>query len=466
VPNVISHSSEASVLAELGRQIVDSAASHRTDSRFDRSVQLVRISLPYPDTDPLAWLAANNSDVRVYWSGRNEPLEVAGIGCADVVDNENIIDYKSVLQRLRSVIASGPGDLRYYGGIRFDRYQQVAEEWKPFSVYRFWLPRFELNRSDSQTRITCNLVFPDDGDRIEDVVAMLGRLSTDHDEALKYDRSDLEILSRRDFPDRTQWNETMAWALDAFRRAELEKIVLARRSVLTFGEPLDAADLMERLRALTHDCYHFLFQPKAGRAFLGSSPERLISRSGRYVATEAVAGTRPRGIDDDHDASLASQMLKSEKDRREHEFVRQSVAAAMAPLCTSFQQDQNVSVMRLDSRMHLFSSMWGTLNEGVNDADLMRALHPTPAVGGVPTATAMEAIAHHEPFDRGWYAGPIGWIGTDSSEFAVGIRSALVNGDRLSLYAGAGIVEGSIASDEWDEVEQKISDFLQALAGS
>ena len=118
------------------------------------------------------------------------------------------------------------------------------------------------------------------------------------------------------------------------------------------------------------------------------------------------------------------------------------------------------------SRMHLFSRMWGTLNDSVTDADLMRALHPTPAVGGVPTGVAMEAIAHHAPFDRGWYAGPVGWIGTDSSEFAVGIRSALIAKTRLSLFAGAGIVEGSVASDEWEEVEQKIFDFLQALSGS
>jgi menaquinone-specific isochorismate synthase len=425
---------------------------------------LVRISLPFPDTDPLAWLAAHDHDVRVYWSGRNEPLEVAGVGCADVVDNEAVIDYRSVLQRMRSAIASGPGDLRYYGGIRFDRYHSIADEWRVFSVYRFWLPRFELNRAEGQTRLICNLAFPEDLDRIDDVLAMLDTLS-DENQPRTSDH-DFTILRRQDYPDRSDWDSIMTWALEAFRRAELEKVVLARRSDLTFRDSLDAVDLMARLRELTHDCYHFLFQPKGGKAFLGSSPERLISRSGRYVATEAVAGTRPRGDSTEEDEGLADGMLSSEKDRREHELVRQSVAAAMAPLCTSFQQDQNVSVMRLDSRMHLFSSMWGTLNEGVNDADLMRALHPTPAVGGVPTGTAMEAIGHHEPFDRGWYAGPIGWIGTDSSEFAVGIRSALISRNTLSLYAGAGIVEGSVASDEWDEVEQKISDFLEALSGS
>ena len=457
--------SAVSVLEELKRQIVDSVASHRTDRRSDPHAQLVRIALPYPTTDPLAWLAANDMDSAVYWSGRNDTVEVAGIGCADSVDKEATTDYKVVLHRLRTAIGSAPGDIRYYGGIRFDRYHDIADEWSAFSAYRFWLPRFEMHRERGHSRIICNLVFPEDQSRIDELLDDLNSLSEDG-AALEPGKVNLEPLSRVDFPDHAGWDETMEWALRAFRDAELEKIVLARRSDLTFGSSLDPVDLMARLRSLTHDCYHFLFQPERGSAFIGSSPERLISRSGRYVATEAVAGTRPRGGSPDEDAELSSQMLQSEKDRREHEFVRQSVAAAMAPLCTSFQQDQTVSVMRLASRMHLFSSMWGTLNEGVTDADLMRALHPTPAVGGVPTKTAMEAIGYFEPFDRGWYAGPVGWIGTDASEFAVGIRSALVAERKLSLFAGAGIVEGSVSSDEWDEVEQKISDFLQALAGS
>jgi menaquinone-specific isochorismate synthase len=465
VRSVLPQSASTSVLADLRGQILDSAATHRTDGRSGRPAQLVRIALAYPETDPLGWLAANEAETQVYWSGRNESLEVAGIGCADSVDQKASIDYQVVLQRLRSAIGAGPGDLRYYGGIRFDRYHPISDEWRSFSAYRFWLPRFELHRDGEHSRIICNLLFPEDQGRIEDILDELDRLS-EHVEPMSPDQRDLHVLRRSDFPDRQGWDSTMSWALDSFRSAQLEKIVLARRSDLTFGQTLDPVDLMARLRALTHDCYHFLFQPEPERAFIGSSPERLVSRSGRYVATEAVAGTRPRGSLPDEDAALSSQMLRSEKDRREHEFVRQTVAAAMAPLCTTFQQDQTVSVMRLASRMHLFSGMWGTLNDGMTDADLMRALHPTPAVGGVPTKVAVEAIAYHEPFDRGWYAGPVGWIGTDSSEFAVGIRSALVADNVLSLYAGAGIVEGSVAADEWDEVEQKISDFLQALAES
>lgn len=460
----ISTASVIDVHAELARQIVDAAASHRTDGRSRDAAQLVRIGLPHPGIDPLAWLQQQNADVRIYWAGRNDGLEVAGVGYADTVSKEAPIDYNAVLQRLRSSIGSGPGDLRYFGGIRFDRYHEVSREWAPYSAYRFWLPRFELQRQGETTRLICNLAFPEDKDRIPKVLRSLSDLSA----GVSPDKDESEDLplSREDLPDRNRWNESIDWSLRAFEDQRLEKIVLARRTTLSFARRLDPVLLLDRIRPITNDCYHFLFQPERGTAFIGATPERLLSRSGRYIATEAVAGTRPRGETTETDAGLIDQLLRSEKDRREHDYVRQSVAASMAPLCTSFQQDEEVSIMLLARRMHLFSSMWGMLSDKVSDADLMRALHPTPAVGGVPTKVAMEAIAHHEPFDRGWYAGPVGWIGGNASEFAVGIRSALVEHNRISLYAGAGIVEGSTAEDEWEEIEQKISDFTKSLTGT
>ncbi len=426
--------------------------------------QLVRIGLPHPNIDPLVWLQQQASDVRIYWAGRNDGLEVAGVGYADTVSKEAPIDYNAVLQRLRSSIGSGPGDLRYFGGIRFDRYHEVSREWAPFSAYRFWLPRFELQRQGDATRLICNLAFPEDSDRISDVLRELSELSAGV--AANLDGSGDMPLSREDIPDREHWESSINWSLRAFDEQRLEKIVLARKTILSFASRLDPVLLLDRIRPITSDCYHFLFQPERGVAFIGATPERLLSRSGRYIATEAVAGTRPRGETTSGDAALIDQLLRSEKDRREHNYVRQSVAASMAPLCTSFQQDEEVSIMLLTRRMHLFSSMWGMLSDKVSDADLMRALHPTPAVGGVPTKVAMEAIAHHEPFDRGWYAGPVGWIGANASEFAVGIRSALVERNRISLYAGAGIVEGSTPEGEWEEIEQKISDFTKSLTGT
>ncbi len=139
------------------------------------------------------------------------------------------------------------------------------------------------------------------------------------------------------------------------------------------------------------------------------------------------------------------------------------IEEALRPLCTELEAEDGVSEMKLASRRHLVSRVRGELREGVTDADVLRALHPTPAVGGYPGEVALEGIRELEPFDRGWWAGPVGWVGADASEFAVGIRSGLVRGRTLALFSGAGIVPGSRAEEEWAEVEQKIGDFTGAF---
>ena len=217
--------------------------------------------------------------------------------------------------------------------------------------------------------------------------------------------------------------------------------------------------LLESLKDATPNCFHFYVEPESGVAFLGASPERLFSRDGSAVVSEAVAGTRPRGVSSEDDDGLRDDLLHSAKDRSEHAFVRIGIGEALAPLCEELEIDGDVAEMKLARGRHLRSRVRGTLKEGVTDAGLLEALHPTPAVGGHPRDGALEEIRDLEPFDRGWYAGPVGWIGAEASEFAVGIRSGLVRGRTLDLYSGAGIVAGSVPEEEWAEIEQKIDDF-------
>ena len=194
-------------------------------------------------------------------------------------------------------------------------------------------------------------------------------------------------------------------------------------------------------------------------AFLGASPERLFRRDGRSVESEAVAGTRPRGVSSADDEGLRDDLLHSAKDRSEHTYVSKGIGEALAPLCEELEIEDGVSEMKLARGRHLRSRVRGTLRDGVTDAALLDALHPTPAVGGHPRDEALERYRDLEPFDRGWYAGPVGWIGAEASEFAVGIRSGLVRGRTLALFSGAGIVAGSVPDEEWAEIEQKIGDF-------
>ena len=132
-------------------------------------------------------------------------------------------------------------------------------------------------------------------------------------------------------------------------------------------------------------------------------------------------------------------------------------------MCDSVSVDENATEMRLAQGRHLVSRVSGRLREGVTDFHLLEQLPPTPAVGGVPTEIALEAIHSLEDFDRGWYAGPVGWIGRDSAEFAVALRCGVVRGSQLSLFSGAGLVQGSDPGSEWIEIEQKITDFTKII---
>jgi menaquinone-specific isochorismate synthase len=135
----------------------------------------------------------------------------------------------------------------------------------------------------------------------------------------------------------------------------------------------------------------------------------------------------------------------------------------LKPFCEVLHVETEASEMKLARGRHLVSGITGTLHAGISTFDLLRALHPTPAVGGTPRREACAAIRQQEPFDRGWYAGPLGWIERDAAEFAVALRCGLVTPRHLALYSGAGIVRGSVPAAEWDEIEHKISDFMQVL---
>lgn len=220
---------------------------------------------------------------------------------------------------------------------------------------------------------------------------------------------------------------------------------------------------MRRLSNATTGCYRFCFQPKPGVAFICVSPERLYKRQDRFIRTEAVAGTCPATGNDLADAKLARGLMDSEKDRREHQYVLEAIKHELSSRCHAVHADDNISVMTLARYQHLYAQVEGILDQFHTDAELLRSLHPTPAVGGVPTDKALDWIAQTEPFDRGWYAGPVGWVGCDSAEFAVAIRSALITDNTISVYAGAGIVEGSVPTMEWKELENKIGHYASAL---
>ncbi len=422
---------------------------------------VLRIQVKMARTDALSWLDAQKAQVKVYWADRNKQFEMAGIGQAETVGIDQPFSYRELFSRLNDGLAGADPEVRYYGGIRFSNHQLADPGWKVFGACRFVLPRFELYNHNEESTLVCNLVYH--RDRPLPLSEILSELD---DITFPPEKGEWRIpamLGRRDDPDEAGWRQNVESAIQLLDHGAVQKIVLARKSYFEFNHDLNPLAILQRLTLAMPECFHFCYNPEPGVAFIGATPERLYMRQGTLIQSEAIAGTRPRGATRKADEELSQDLLHSDKDLREHRFVVQGIRETLTPLCQRLAIGDEISILRLAQCQHLASYLEGTLGNGVSDADILHHLQPTPAVGGYPTSAALEEIDRLEPFDRGWYAGPIGWVSHDTTEFAVAIRSGLVEGSKLYLYSGAGIVEGSTADEEWNEIENKIGDFIKVL---
>ncbi len=425
--------------------------------------KILRVEIPLPPIDPLIWLAHQQIAVKTYWANRDGDLVVAGVGAVKPIADDRPIDYATIFARLRQNLSALFPRVRYYGGIGFSQDRPLDPQWRLFGNYRFIVPQFEIRRDGSKTYFACNFVanlLTPLGDReaqLATIVRELGQLDLTlfSSAAVVLPR----VIDRVDLPDRADWHQKINAVLTTFTNFHLDKIVLARQSTLTFSDDLQPQALLLALRPHERHSYHFCFQLDSQTAFIGASPERLYQRHDRLLKTEAIAGTRLRGASHQLDRQLSDDLHNSAKDRREHQFVVTNLRGILTDLCDRVEIDRHLTILKLNKVQHLYKQCSGVLKPGLTDAQILPLLHPTPAVGGFPKERALSAIHKLEPFARGWYAAPVGWVGGDETEFAVAIRSALVEGDRLSLYAGAGIVRGSQAESEWAEVETKIRHF-------
>jgi salicylate biosynthesis isochorismate synthase len=249
------------------------------------------------------------------------------------------------------------------------------------------------------------------------------------------------------------------------RDGELEKIVLAREVVVEATSAHDTAALYGALRELFPSCFCFCVgTPEA--AFVGASPELLVRRSGAVAATAALAGSMRRSADPAVDDHLGEQLVRSAKDRNEHEIVARRIERTLRPYAVWVEAAREPELVRVANIQHLATPIHAQLAEPRSALELAGLLHPTPAVGGEPRDLATAAIEELEGMDRGWYAGPVGWMdATEDGELCVALRSALVRDREAHLYAGGGIVARSDPAAELAETEVKLEALLPLLAG-
>lgn len=256
------------------------------------------------------------------------------------------------------------------------------------------------------------------------------------------------------------WEHAVEVALDDIAAGRFEKVVLAREVLVEADTPFEPRAVLRRLRSQQPGCILY-----ADGGFVGATPELLVRRTGAAFECRPMAGTAPGSVA----TEVAARLSASGKDAREHRFVVDAIRDALAPVSDRIEVPDTPVVEHFGSLAHLVTPIRGTLahdptGDGPSALELARRLHPTPAVGGTPTAAALDAIHRLEPFDRGPYAGPVGWVDArGDGAFAVALRGAELDGTRALLRAGAGIVAGSDPESEWAETVLKFEPMLRAL---
>lgn len=398
-----------------------------------------QLSLPVPApfaATLLEWLAVQPAFPQFYWRHRDGHEEAAVCGALSLFTQP---------EQAQAFIRAHQG-VRIWGLNAFD------------GVAHLFLPRLEILSREGEAQLTLNL-FSESS--LRDDAAAAGRWLDKVVPARPIAPLKAEVNKVRHQPERAGWEIMLHEALKAIDRQQMEKVVLARNTLLTLDDLLSAPAMMDASRRVNHRCYHFMLRFDAHSAFLGSSPERLYRRNGLQLLTEALAGTVANHPERQRSLALAQWLQCDGKNQHENLLV-------VDDICQRLQGGAGTldvlppEVVRLRKVQHLRRRIEGQLNRG-DDVDCLQRLQPTAAVAGLPRQAAREFIRQHEPFSRGWYAGSAGYLSSSLSEFCVSLRCAQLEGERLRLYAGAGIVAGSDAAEEWQEIENKAAGLLTLL---
>lgn len=423
-------------------------------SELTGSESICRFTVEISPTDPLIWVAHQVSSQRNYWRSRDGELEVAGIG--------NVLRAGVTIEEVGRILTNSSKTVHVFGGQRFDPDNPRREEqWQRFDNANWIVPLIEICSDGDRYTLSCNMLTSGKNtDILKQTVEMLDGLDFD---ATPPDSDFGEVVGEEPHPKRDRWMNQVSSCTTRLRENQsLDKVVLARHSRLEFTRTVNPWALLLSLREQQPDSYLFAINCESV-TFLGAPPERLYCRSGSELKTEAVAGTRARLKDDAADRETADDLVRSHKDITEHDLVVQSIVERLTPLSRDAVAVRKRQLAAYRQVWHLKSPIASELKDGVTDSDLLSSLHPTAAVAGLPREAALKTIAKIEGQDRGWYAGPVGWMGLDNAEFAVAIRSALVADRNIFMYAGAGLVPESIPESEWDESESKMRVIRDAL---
>ena len=373
----------------------------------------------------------------IYWQNKEQNKTIASIGCIETLHQ----------------IPAATDDALYLGGLAF---QQQGEQWPDFPAILFIRPRIVFQELKLPAQLFHAIFHFDGTNSIQQTIETLQALQPPQ----PLSAFTCQQIKRQDSPNQQQWAHLVDLAIEY--KALLPKVVLSRETELSFDAPLNTWDIMNLWQQANPNSFHYVLKFSTEHCFISCSPERLFSRQQQHLTTEALAGTVNRGRNQREDALLLQSLLNDKKIDRENYLVQEFIIANLKQLKAKVTCS-TAHVLQLQHVQHLCVPIKAELTKETQDSDLLYKLHPTPAVGGTPKLPALQFINDNEPYNRGWYAGAVGCINAKESDFSVAIRSALVTDHSIKLFAGAGIVTGSIAEQEWQELDNKIQTILTIL---
>ena len=470
-PTVRAHPLAPDLARDVIRQTLAAAVE-----RGSATIAAIPFEVP-ADIDLLDLFSANvaTPGPKVFWHQQSRGFSLVGLGEVAVAEGHGPGRFAAVSEAVREMLdpvvsdAATRRDVRCLGGFAFDDDHRPTSTWRDFPGAALWLPRWLVVEDRAGARgVACVPI-----ESGADAEAELARLTATLADLLEDARGRARFADRPvhagpvcldDVPSETAWKDAVGTAVEETRAGRLRKVVLARSTSFDAPTPFSVEPAIAGLRAANPTAT--VFAVTRGRStFVGATPELLVRLGERRFETVALAGTIARGATPDDDLRLARQLLASQKDRIEHEIVVETILDALRPVSRDVRRAEGTPrVERSKSVQHLSTPISGTLDGDRTVLDLVGRLHPTPAVGGAPRDPALAFIREHEHLDRGWYAGPVGWVdAAGGGEFAVALRSGVVTGTRATIFAGGGVVADSLPESEFAETAIKLRPMLDAL---
>ncbi|BAY13039.1 isochorismate synthase [Calothrix sp. NIES-2098] len=440
----------------------------------NHSRQIVNVSLEIDLVDPLVVLdkLAQVNEINFYFENKGKGEAIAAIDSVtelhiDGIDRFSKAEY-FIKNSLKNIINFGNNNQPFSGPhffCYFSFFHQNYQADYPFPSATIFLPRWQIAVKNQRCILVMNSIINANANISSLIQILFNKIETIN--SLKYYSPKIDNFPtdfcKKSVTNAAQFKRSVSSALNKIHSNHLTKIVLADALDVRASNNFNLFKSLNNLRQIHPNCYIFSTSNGKGQNFIGASPERLISIDNQQLITDALAGSAPRGKTPAEDAAHANSLINSEKEKHEHSLVIDFITQRLSQIGL-LPQVLPPRLRQLSNIQHLWTPISALVPANVHPLKIVAQLHPTPAVAGAARDIACAEIRRYENFERGLYAAPLGWVDSNGNcEFIVGIRSALIDGDRARLYAGAGIVAGSDPEKEFAEVQLKLQALLKAL---